>query len=118
MNTAGQIIRVVTGILAIVVFQGCGTIASRMPPPKGQPLPTTSSGHYRGVRWDTGLLDAGLGQTDPGAENLETLFLPLYLADLPLSGVADTVLLPFGRVHNPITNAPPNTSLEPTPTAP
>ena len=56
--------------------------------------------------------------TDPGGENLEELFFPEYLADLPLSAVADTILLPFDRVHSPVTNTPPNTALEPTSTAP
>jgi uncharacterized protein YceK len=118
MNATRQIIRVMTCVLGMVGLQGCGTIAAHIPPPKGQPLPATSNGHYRGVRWDIGLLNTGLYMTDPGGENLEGLFLPLYLADLPLSGVADTILLPFDRVHSPVTNTPPNTALEPTATAP
>src|ERR1017187_8368790 len=118
MNTTRQTINVMMGLLLMVGVQGCGTLAAHLPPPKGQPLPATSVGHYRGVRWDIGLLHTGLYETDPGGENLEGLFLPLYLADLPLSGAADTVLFPFDRVHSPVTNTPPNTALEPTATAP
>jgi uncharacterized protein YceK len=94
------------GVLVTGSFQGCGTIASHLPPPKGEPLPATAIGQYRGVQWDLKLLDTGVRMTDPGAENLETLFLPLYLADLPLSAVADTILLPFDKVHTSTTNAP------------
>ncbi len=93
-------------LLLMVGVQGCGTMAAHLPPPKGQPSPATSFGHYRGIRCDIGLLNTGLHETDPGGENLESLFLPVYLADLPLSGVADTVLLPFDEV-SPTTNAPP-----------
>ena len=118
MNTTRQIIKVMIGALVMVGLQGCGTLASRLPPPKDRPLPTTSIGHYRGVRWDIELLDTGVGRTDPGGENLESGFLPFYLADLPLSGIADTVLLPFERVRNPVTNAPPSTTLESPPTSP
>jgi uncharacterized protein YceK len=106
------------GILLMVSLQGCGTIASYFPPPKGQPLPATSTGRYRGVRLDIEDLQTAWYGTDPGGENLEELFFPLDLADLPLSGVADTILLPFDRVHSPVTNTPPNTTLEPTATAP
>lgn len=80
------------GVFITLSLPGCGTIASHAPPRTGQPLPATSTGHYRGVRWDIGLIKDVY------------IFTPYYLADIPGSFIADTVLFQFDSAHNPVNN--------------
>jgi uncharacterized protein YceK len=94
---------------------GCGTVATHTETTTNMPLWKEPGRHYAGVRLDIDSLNDGLFGN---VYDFQAFCAPIYLADLPLSSVADTVLLPFDRVHSPVTNTPPNTSLEPTATAP
>ena len=78
--------------VAAVLCGGCGTLKNLNPTPTGEgeiPPPTRI---YGGVRQDwTELKTLDFG--DVACINL--YFLPLYLADLPLSLIGDTLTLPY-----------------------
>jgi uncharacterized protein YceK len=112
MNLTRNLVSVVTGFLVMISLQGCSTIAMHTTEPTVGTLKWVEPNeHYAGFRSDIGSLNDGLFGN---VYDLEALCTPIYLVDLPLSGVADTILFPFDRVQNPVTNAPPKAATEST----
>ena len=95
---------------AIFSLAGCGTLDGHLNTPSNIPNPIIGAKYYRGVKSDIWYLKDGYLHliADPNDCDLEQLLAPIYVADLPLSCVADTLCLPLDKDLDPATNEPPN----------
>jgi uncharacterized protein YceK len=95
---------------AIFSVAGCGTFAGHLNSPSNIPNPIAGAKYYRGVKWDIWLLKDGILNpcaTDE-SQGIEQLCAPIYVADLPVSCAADTLLIPLDAHVDPATNEPPD----------
>jgi uncharacterized protein YceK len=99
VNVEAFMPRLVPLLVPALVFSlaGCGTFSDAMCGPVG---PGYDYAYYRGVRFDA------LAVKEGGP-------MVLMGADMPLSAIADTVLVPF-IAYNQLTNSPSRSSILPT----
>ena|SRR5204863_9568734 len=90
-------------LLLLIGPTGCGTVASHVLPPSERP--TGVSGVYRGTKYDSFMLSV-MAESREAAGGYGDPFEPFVICDLPLSVVADTLLLPFDAFSHSSTNAP------------
>jgi uncharacterized protein YceK len=76
-------------LLSLAFCAGCGTIVAHVPDINDPDVPTT--GVYRGVRYDAYALGHYGGRYSPAN---------LAVADLPVSVVVDTIMLPYDLKHS------------------
>jgi uncharacterized protein YceK len=88
---------ITTGCLAaclLIVGSGCGTISYQRGNRGPGPLKVKSSGVYGGVKLDGKYLYACVAPENPVAPVFWAM-APFVIIDLPLSFVADTIILPY-----------------------
>jgi uncharacterized protein YceK len=83
---------------------GCGTVATHVMSPSERPPGTF--GLYRGTKFDAFMLNGICKSKEAEAWGYGVVFGPIVICDLPLSVVADTIMLPFDAFSNAATNAP------------
>ena len=110
MKSHGCLTAVAMWVLTVFILTGCGSIAGHFNTPPNVPNPIAGAKYYRGVKQDVWCLKDGiLTQFGYGEDHeIEELCTPIYIADLPLSCVADTLCLPIDAHLPPATNEPPD----------